>query len=202
MVRTKGSGRSVSYRGLTATLFEFEAGLDSGPRWRLRSTAPSPTSPRRSSVRLRSRPGTRHADRSRRRSSIVYISSRDHVSPTAPADAENAPTTPSAMASLAQWSSRVIAKPGKLQRKISDAVDGTTTKPGSPGLRLLALLQDHKTNMGGGTPPLSLRKKRNKLRVNAEPGVSQTKRLKPLPLAPACAEGDHWQQGARGRAPR
>ncbi|KAJ6475653.1 hypothetical protein DFH09DRAFT_1342767 [Mycena vulgaris] len=49
-----------------------------------------------------------------------------------------------------------------------------------------ALLQDRNTNMGGGTPPLSLRKKHNKLRVNdenAEPGVSQTKRLKSFQLA-------------------
>ncbi|KAJ6553453.1 hypothetical protein DFH09DRAFT_1085580, partial [Mycena vulgaris] len=121
-----------------------------------------------------------------RRSSIVYISSGDHVSPTTPADAENAPTTLSAMASLAQWSSCVIAKPGKLQRKISDAVYGTTMKPGPPGLRPLALLQDRNTNMGGRTPPLSLRKPHNKLRVNdenAEPGMSQTKCPKPLQLA-------------------
>ncbi|KAJ6475651.1 hypothetical protein DFH09DRAFT_445956 [Mycena vulgaris] len=176
----------------TATLFEFEAGLDSGPQ---AESTPHNTVSNKPTSKQRPPPlplpVPEHVMqnarvKSSRRSSIVYISSGDHVSPTTPADTENAPTTPSAMASLAQWSSRVIAKPGKLQRKISDAVYGTTTKPGSPGLRPLALLQDRNTNMGGETPPLSLRKKHNKLRVNdenAEPGVSQTKRLKPLQLA-------------------
>ncbi|CAK5275309.1 unnamed protein product [Mycena citricolor] len=83
-----------------------------------------------------------------RRSSIVYITS----------PVEDPATNPSAMSSIAQWSSRVIARPAKLQRKISDAVHKAKQKqqPGSPGLRPLALLQDRDVN---STPPLSLRKK-------------------------------------------
>ncbi|KAJ7498559.1 hypothetical protein FB451DRAFT_1202275 [Mycena latifolia] len=180
----------------TVTLFEFEAGLNSGPQ---AESTPHNTASNKPTSKQRPPPlplpVPEHVMQSgraqpSRRSSIVYISSSDNFSPTAPpADEGNAPTTPSAMASLAQWSSRVIAKPAKLQRKISDAVYGTTAKPGSPGLRPLALLQDRDTNMGGGTPPLSLRKKHNKLRVandeNAAPvgDVAGKRGLKPLQLS-------------------
>ncbi|KAJ7482400.1 hypothetical protein B0H11DRAFT_2022803 [Mycena galericulata] len=180
----------------TATLFEFEAGLNSGPQ---AESTPHNTVTNKPTSKQRPPPlplpvpdHVTQNSRAGRRSSIVYISSGDYVPPTSPAEAEDAPpTTPSAMASLAQWSSRVIAKPAKLQRKISNAVYGTgaTTKPGSPGLRPLTLLQDRDTNMGGGTPPLSLRKKQNKLRVvndeNAAPAASPTSRrsVKPLQLA-------------------
>ncbi|KAJ7129288.1 hypothetical protein C8R44DRAFT_776391 [Mycena epipterygia] len=172
----------------TATLFEFEAGLNSGPQAEStphNTVSNKPTSKQRPPPLPLSLP--EHAMQtsrasSVRRSSIVYISS-----PTTPAD-ENSPTTPSAMASLAQWSSRVIAKPAKLQRKISNAVYGASAKPGSPGLRPLTLLQDRDTNAGGGTPPLSLRKKHNKLHVvndeNTSPVETRGGRsLKPLQLA-------------------
>ncbi|KAJ7771156.1 hypothetical protein DFH07DRAFT_879744 [Mycena maculata] len=187
----------------TATLFEFEAGLNSGPQ---AESTPHNTVSNNNKSTSKQRPPplplpvpehVMQAGRaSARRSSIVYISSGDngHGSPLFPgnADAENTPppTTPSAMASLAQWSSGVIAKPsGKLQRKISDAVYGTTAKPGSPGLRPLKLLGERDMNAGGGTPPLSLRKKGNKLRVvNDENGapvlpVERKRSLKPLALA-------------------
>ncbi|KAJ7853858.1 hypothetical protein B0H13DRAFT_2673514 [Mycena leptocephala] len=179
----------------TATLFEFEAGLNSGPQAEStphNTVGAKPTSKQRPPPLPL--PVPEHVTQTSRnlaarRSSIVYITSGDHGSPITPADAENAPTTPSAMASLAQWSSRVIAKPAQLQRKISNAVYGNTAKPGSPGLRPLTLLQDRDTNAnGGGTPPLSLRKKHNKLRVvndeNAAPLASGGKRAqKPLALA-------------------
>ncbi|KAJ6515445.1 hypothetical protein C8R45DRAFT_209332 [Mycena sanguinolenta] len=176
----------------TATLFDFEAGMDSGPQAEStphNSVAAKPVSKQRPPPLPL--PVPNHV-KSSRRSSIVYItSSDDNFSPRTPATgAENTPTTPSAMASLAQWSSRVIAKPGKLQRKISNAVHSATVKPGSPGLRPLTLLQDRDTNAsGGGTPPLSLRKKHNKLRVandeNTAPLADRGKGrgvLKPLGL--------------------
>ncbi|KAJ7098784.1 hypothetical protein B0H15DRAFT_590840 [Mycena belliarum] len=177
----------------TATLFEdFEAGLNSGPQAEStphNTTSNKPTSKARPPPLPLPVPDHVRVQPTRR-SSIVYISSgNDNFSPTAP-QAEGVPPTPSAMASIAQWSSRVIAKPAKLQRKISDAVYGTTPKPGSPGLRPLALLQDRDTNMaGGGTPPLSLRKKNHKLRVvndeNVAPGVtvSGKRGVKPLQLS-------------------
>ncbi|KAJ7126406.1 hypothetical protein C8R43DRAFT_931944, partial [Mycena crocata] len=179
----------------TATLFDFEAGLQSGPQ---AESTPHNTVSNKPVYKQRPPPlplpVPEHVMQTSRvlparRSSIVYISSNDHVSPTSPADAESAPITPSAMASIAQWSSRVIAKPAKLQRKISNAVYGTTPKPGSPGLRPLTLLQDRDTNAGGGTPPLSLRKKHNKLRVvndeNAglDAPLGGKRSLKPLQLA-------------------
>ncbi|KAK7054109.1 hypothetical protein R3P38DRAFT_2854727, partial [Favolaschia claudopus] len=178
----------------TATLFDFEAGMDSGPQAEStphNTVAAKPKSKQRPPPLplpvpehvlqpARASPG--------RRSSIVYINSGDdNFSPRTPsANAENAPST---MASLAQWSSRVIAKPGKLQRKISKAVYGSNPKPASPGLRPLTLLGDRDVNAnGGGTPPLSLRKK-NKLRVvndeNAAPTTEGAKgrgALSPLVL--------------------
>ncbi|KAJ7246533.1 hypothetical protein B0H12DRAFT_1126049 [Mycena haematopus] len=123
----------------TATLFEFEAGMD------------RPTSGK-------------------------------HAAQHLPEHAKRAP------------SARRSSIPGKLQRKISNAVYGTTAKPGSPGLRPLTLLQDRDTNAnGGGTPPLSLRKKHNKLRVvndeNAAPLADGGKgRGVPKPLALARTE--------------
>ncbi|KAF7355707.1 hypothetical protein MSAN_01488500 [Mycena sanguinolenta] len=159
----------------TATLFDFEAGMDSGPQ--------AESTPHNS---VATKPV------SKQRPPPLPLPVPNHVKSSRPpaSGSENAPTTPSAMASLAQWSSRVIAKPGKLQRKISNAVHGTTAKPGSPGLRPLTLLQDRDINAnGGGTPPLSLRKKHNKLRVtndeNAAPLADRGKGrgvLKPLGL--------------------
>ncbi|KAJ6560471.1 hypothetical protein B0H19DRAFT_1290393 [Mycena capillaripes] len=177
----------------TATLFEdFEAGMNSGPQAEStphNTVANKPTSKQRPPpLPLPVPDHVMQASRAGRRSSIVYINSSDDLSPMSPADAQTTPTTPSAMASLAQWSSRVIAKPAKLQRKISKAVYGTPAKPGSPGLRPLTLLQDRDTNAnGGGTPPLSLRKKNNKLRVvndeNANPENGGKRAVKPLQLA-------------------
>ncbi|KAJ7724872.1 hypothetical protein B0H16DRAFT_1384673 [Mycena metata] len=174
----------------TATLFEFEAGMepgmDSGPQAEStphNNVANKPTSKQRPPpLPLPVPEHVMQTTRANRRSSIVYISSGDQVSPLSPANDENTPPTPSAMASIAQWSSRVIAKPAKLQRKISNAVYGP--KPGSPGLRPLTLLQDRDTNAnGGGTPPLSLRKKHNKLRVvNDENAVTPKRTLKSLQL--------------------
>ncbi|KAJ7228232.1 hypothetical protein GGX14DRAFT_611844 [Mycena pura] len=165
----------------TATLFE----LDSGPQ---AESTPHNTVSNKPVSKQRPPPlplpVPEHTSRvsSIRRSSIVYISSPVPDPSPAPAnadgDAEPGPVTPSAMASLAQWSSRVIAKPGKLQRKISDAMYGTTAKPGSPGLRPLTLLQDRDPNAnGGGTPPLSLRKKHNKLRVVNDENIAPTASL-------------------------
>ncbi|KAJ7693928.1 hypothetical protein B0H17DRAFT_1199604 [Mycena rosella] len=175
----------------TATLFDFEAGMDSGPQAEStphNTVSTKPTSKQRPPpLPLPVPEYVRAQTKSSRRSSIVYISSPDAFSPTASTPAADVePTTPSTMSALAQWSSRVIAKPGKLQRKISDAVYGTTQKPGSPGLRPLALLQDRDTNADGGTPPLSLRKKQNKVRgavndENAAPGAAK-RSLKPLQL--------------------
>ncbi|KAJ7284197.1 hypothetical protein C8J57DRAFT_1678163 [Mycena rebaudengoi] len=163
----------------TATLFEFEAGLDSGPQAEStphNTVSNKPTSKQRPPPLPLPRP--EHAtgparNPSHRRSSIVYISSNDAISP---------------------WSSRAVRplmpKSSKLQRKISDAISGSSTKPGSPGLRPLTLLQDRDTNTG--TPPLSLRKKNKQARANdenSEPGssplVGKGRNLKPLQLTRA-----------------
>ncbi|KAJ7167609.1 hypothetical protein C8R46DRAFT_1218540 [Mycena filopes] len=157
----------------TATLFEFEAGMDSGPQAESTphnsaiNTKPATSKQRPPPLPL---PVPEHVRQpTTRRSSIVYISSPvDQMAPRSPLPPtdENSPISPSTMASIAQWSSRVIAKPAKLQRKFSNAVYGSNSKPGSPGLRPLTLLGERDTNAnGGGTPPLSLRKKHNKLRV-------------------------------------
>ncbi|KAJ6451481.1 hypothetical protein C8R47DRAFT_1329698 [Mycena vitilis] len=154
-----------------AGMTEFEAGMNSGPQAEStphNTAVTKPVSKQRPPPLPLPVPEHVRQTRAVRRSSIVYINSSDDV-PTTPADPETSSTPPSASAisSIAQWSSRVIAKPGKLQRKFSNAVYGNTAKPGSPGLRPLTLLQDRDTNAnGGGTPPLSLRKKHNKLRVS------------------------------------
>ncbi|KAJ6616283.1 hypothetical protein B0H10DRAFT_2164740 [Mycena sp. CBHHK59/15] len=145
--------------------FEFEAGLNSGPQ---AESTPHSTVANKPSSKQRPPPlplpRPEHVARApgARRSSIVYLSSGEPISPPTTSPAE-APVTPSAMASFAQWSSRAVRplmpKSGKLQRKISDAMSGGGAKPGSPGLRPLTLLQDRDTNAGTGTPPLSLRKK-------------------------------------------
>ncbi|KAJ7068701.1 hypothetical protein C8F01DRAFT_978000 [Mycena amicta] len=153
----------------TATLFE----LDSGPQAEStphNSAVNKPVSKQRPPPLPLGRGGAS----SKRRSSIVYITSPPPASspPVAPfsdmVEADEDPAAvPSTIASLAQWSSRVIRKPSsKLHRKITDAVYGKSASPGSPGLRPLALLQERDTNAnGGGTPPLSLRKKQNRIRV-------------------------------------
>lgn len=134
-----------------------------------------------------------------RRSSIVYIKSDDHASPTSPIEPQS--STSSAMSAIAQWSSRavrpLIPKASKLQRKMSNANSALPgTKPGSPGgnLRPLSLLQDRNTNTAssanGETRPLTLGK-RQKSRLaapvqdeNAYPdSSSRNKNLKPLKLA-------------------
>ncbi|KAJ7639318.1 hypothetical protein FB45DRAFT_828169 [Roridomyces roridus] len=159
------------------TLFDdFEDGLQSGPQAEStphNTVKPAPHHKQRPPpLPLGVTDHLRDAERrSNRRSSIVYI-----VSP-APETQVNTPnqwddtpppaSAPSAMSSLAQWSSRVMGKPAKLQRKISESVYGSgsanaNAKPSSPGLRPLRLLGERDVN-GGGTPPLSLRKKNKAL---------------------------------------
>ncbi|KAF7332419.1 hypothetical protein MKEN_00123800 [Mycena kentingensis (nom. inval.)] len=176
----------------TATLFELDG--DSGPQAEstphnnvvnkpVSKHRPPPLPlPRAGSVSSARAAGTRNPGR---RSSIVYITSPEPpasaaaVASAAPfsdlAEVEedaDAATVPSTIASLAQWSSRVIRKPSsKLQRKISNAVYGAGGSPGSPALRPLALLQERDMNANAdadrtraGTPPLSLRKKGKAIR--------------------------------------
>ncbi|KAF7294363.1 hypothetical protein HMN09_01165600 [Mycena chlorophos] len=194
----------------TATLFELDGEGDpdfSGPQAEstphqtvvnkpVAKTRPPPLPLGRPSASS-STSGSRTRPASGRRSSIVYITSPPATAPAASApfsdvleaadeelnaDADQV-TVPSTIASLAQWSSRVIRKPSsKLHRKISNVVYGSKpASPGSPGLRPLALLKDRDTNTnalgGGGTPPLSLRKKQNRIRgagadENDAPGSS------------------------------
>ncbi|RDB19888.1 hypothetical protein Hypma_012825 [Hypsizygus marmoreus] len=137
-----------------------------------------------------------------RRSSIVYIKSDDHASPTNPA-VEPTTTPPSTMSAIAQWSTRavrpLIPKASKLQRKISNADSALAgAKPGSPSvnLRPLSLLQDRNTNTNPASPavvetrPLTLGKKqKSRLAApvqdeNAHPDStsSRNKNLKPLKL--------------------
>jgi len=191
----------------TATLFEFEAGLESGPQ--AQSTPHNGVSQKSASrqpplpLPLPNHITTSQPPQSGR-SSIVYIRSDDNASPTIPTVE---PATASSMSSFAQWSSRavrpLIPKASRLQRKMSNAISSPSdSKPGSPGggLRPLSLLQDRDTNINmnansassvtGGTRPLTLGK-RQKPRMavsvrdeNADPDArSKNRNLKPLHLA-------------------
>lgn len=97
-----------------------------------------------------------------RRSSIVYIKSDN----TTPVTLDRTPpSATSAMASLAQWSSRAVRplmpKASKLQRKTSTIQSDPTSKTGSPGngLRPLSLLQERDANVMQVTRPLQVGKK-------------------------------------------
>ncbi|GLB34088.1 hypothetical protein LshimejAT787_0109720 [Lyophyllum shimeji] len=175
----------------TVTLFEeFVDDLESGPQ---AESTPHNT--------VSSKPSSRHAappmPKQNRRSSIVYIKSDNHETPTnTPAE----PASTSAISALAQWSTRavrpLIPKASKLQRKMSNADSSQpAAKSGSPGgnLRSLTLLQDRNINTDSPvlreTRPLTLGK-RQKVRgaapvqdENAHPDSSvRNKGLKPLKL--------------------
>lgn len=186
----------------TATLFEdIEADFASGP---LAESTPHNTVNQKK-TRKQPPPPLPLDKNMKRRSSIVYIKSEDssNVNVTPP-NAES--TTISAMASIAQWSTRavkpLIPKSSKIQRKISNAstlVSGA--KSGSPkvGLRPLALLQDRDPNAVSASPselsetrPLSLGKKQKSRRAaqeiqdeNTDPDSLRSrgsKNLRPLKL--------------------
>ncbi|KAF9450669.1 hypothetical protein P691DRAFT_700859 [Macrolepiota fuliginosa MF-IS2] len=190
----------------TATLFEdIEADFASGP---LAESTPHNTVTEKK-TRKQPPPPLPLNKTAKSRSSIVYIKSEDsaanmNVNATPP-NAES--TTISAMASIAQWSTRavkpLIPKSSKIQRRISNAstlISGT--KSGSPkiGLRSLALLQDRDPNTVTASPttlsetrPLSLGKKQKSRRAAREVQDENTnpdslrshgsKSLKPLKLA-------------------
>jgi hypothetical protein len=179
----------------TVTLFEdFEVGLISSPQ---AESTPHHTLSKPSRQATAAPPPLPAQQKSR--SNIVYIKSDDHDSPTNPTIEV---TPPSAVSSLAQWSSwavrPLIPKTSKLQRKMSNLNSGA--KPGSPsgGLRPLSLLQDRNLNLDtaspvvGDTRPLTLGKKQKSRMAppvqdeNARLGSTSTgrnKKLKPLMLA-------------------
>ncbi|KAF9057888.1 hypothetical protein BJ165DRAFT_86881 [Panaeolus papilionaceus] len=119
----------------TVTLFEdFEAGLESGPQ--AESTPHNSVSQRRPS----NRPAPPLPEK--RRSTIRYIKSESPESQMYPLQ-ENVPvepeTSPSALASLTQWTSNavrpLVSKPTNLKRTSSNSSQ-------NKGLRQLTLLQD------------------------------------------------------------
>ncbi len=195
-----GIGAPISAAS-SATLFEdIEADFACGP---LAESTPHNTVSEKKS--RKQPPPPLPLDRNNiRRSSIVYIksedSTKDNVNVTPP-NAES--TTISAMASIAQWSTRavkpLIPKASKLQSRISNASLFTSgTKSSSPkvGLRPLALLQDRDTNTTAGptvlneTRPLTLGKKQKLRRVTQDENTDpkglrshSSKGLKPLKLA-------------------
>ncbi|KAF8076690.1 hypothetical protein FPV67DRAFT_1649473 [Lyophyllum atratum] len=176
----------------TVTLFEeFAADLES--ELQAQSTPHNTVS---------NKPRARHPapmPKQNRRSSIVYVKSDDHVSPTNSTAEPTAPT--STMSAFAQWSTRavrpLIPKASKLQRKMSNAdASQSGTKSGSPSgnLRPLTLLQDRDPNTASpvlsDTRPLTLGKRQKSRGAapvqdeNASPDSSSSnKSLKPLKLA-------------------
>ncbi|KAG6854359.1 hypothetical protein C0991_007864 [Blastosporella zonata] len=181
----------------TVPLFEeFAAGLDSEPQ---AQSTPHQTVSRK--------PISKHVSpalpltKEKRRSSIVYVKSDNHVSPTNSV-AEPSTTPPSAIFAFAQWSTRavrpLIPKAGKLQRKISNAEPSlSSSKSGSPGgiLRPLTLLQDRSSNIpaspASSTRPLTLGKRQKAKEATPEQdensypdsSSSRSRSLKPLKLA-------------------
>jgi hypothetical protein len=185
---------------LPRSLFEFEAGLESGPQ--AESTPHnSITQNHVSRLKTHRSPIPEHPDT--RRSSIVYIRSDDNNEAAVFPPAESGQTIPSTSSRISQWSSRAMRplapKASKLQRKNSNSNLSTSAmKSGSPGrgLRPLSLLKDRDVNalttvneggsFGGTTQPLSLGKKQKTRRAMANDenvgtnADSQNRNLKPL----------------------
>lgn len=186
----------------TVTLFEdIEADFASGP---LAESTPHNTVTQKK-TRKPAPPPLPLNKSTKVRSSIVYIKSEDsnNVNVTPP-DAES--TTVSAMASIAQWSTRavkpLIPKASKIQRKISNAstlVAGGKSDSPKAGLRPLTLLRDRDPNTSASptvlseTRPLTLGKKQKSRRAgqetrdeNTDPDILRSrgsKSLRPLKLA-------------------
>ncbi|KAF9006644.1 hypothetical protein BDQ17DRAFT_1540426 [Cyathus striatus] len=176
----------------TVTLFEdFEAGLLSGP---LAESTPHNTVSNKP-IRSKAPPMPKNSSVNRR-SSIVYIKSDDHVATT-----NHVPKTTSstAMASIAQWSSRavrpLIPKASKLQRKISNSPPSDAKTDSPRGDRNTNTISDQNSGSASpGTRPLTLGKRQktrmtasNAFDENSSPDTttssSRSRNLKPLALA-------------------